>query len=81
MQVLVSLVWSTLPPDGRGNLLRWAAKSGQGELLELLLTRGADPGLEDDQGRTAADLAREAGHDDLAGRLQEASGAPRAPET
>jgi uncharacterized protein len=39
------------------------------ELVELLLAHGADPALASDQGRTAADFARERGHAELADRL------------
>lgn len=42
-----------------------AAQSGDSSLLDLLLARGADPTLRDDEGRSAADHASAAGHDDL----------------
>ncbi len=45
-----------------------AAVGGWSEILERLLTAGADPSLEA-EGKTAADLAREHGHADLATRL------------
>jgi uncharacterized protein len=38
-----------------------AAQSGDSELVELLLERGADPDARLDDGRTATDLARDAG--------------------
>lgn len=46
-----------------------AAQNGDAPLLELLLARGADPTLRDDEGRSAADHARAAGHEDLVVRL------------
>jgi ankyrin repeat protein len=50
--------------------LHAAASSGRGELVELLLARGADAGAETDLGRTAADFAAEKGHSELADRLR-----------
>jgi ankyrin repeat protein len=44
-------------------------------MVDLLLERGADPALTNDQGKTAADVAREHGHTELANRLE----APAAP--
>ncbi len=41
-----------------------AAQHGDAELVELLLGAGADRGVRLDDGRTAADLARESGHAD-----------------
>ena len=46
-----------------------AASAGQQDAVALLLEHGADPALRDPAGRTAADLATEAGHSDLARRL------------
>ena len=46
-----------------------AASAGQQDAVALLLEHGADPALRDPAGRTAADLATEAGHADLARRL------------
>jgi uncharacterized protein len=46
-----------------------AAQNGDAPVLELLLARGADPTLGDDEGRSAADHARAAGHEDLVVRL------------
>ncbi len=42
--------------------LHSAAAAGKGEAVALLLERGADPGQADDQGKQAADYARERGH-------------------
>ena len=46
-----------------------AAHHGDVALVELLLGYGADPAVADDNGRTAADFAREGGHEELAERL------------
>ena len=46
-------------------------------MVALLLQYGADPALRDREGRTAADLAREAGHNALARRLSTDSEAER----
>lgn len=43
-----------------------AAAANRRDLAELLLAHGAQPGLTSDQGRTAADFARERGHAELA---------------
>jgi ankyrin repeat protein len=49
--------------------LHQAAQHGDGELAELLLAAGADRDIRLGDGRTAADMAREAGHEGLAERL------------
>lgn len=49
--------------------LHQAAQHGDVELAELLLAAGADLDIRLDDGRTAADLALEAGHGGLAERL------------
>jgi ankyrin repeat protein len=43
-----------------------AATANRKDLAELLLARGADPSHSSDQGKTAADFARERGHTELA---------------
>lgn len=48
-----------------------AAGQGDVELVELLVAHGANAALVDDQGRSAADRAAEAGHESLAARLRE----------
>ena len=50
--------------------LHSAAQNGDDALTELLLGHGADPTLETDDGRSAAVIARTAGHDELAQRLE-----------
>ncbi|HET6231002.1 MAG TPA: ankyrin repeat domain-containing protein [Longimicrobiaceae bacterium] len=49
--------------------LHSAAMHGDDEMVSLLLDRGADPALPADDGKTAADFARTAGHATLADRL------------
>jgi uncharacterized protein len=56
-------------PNGRGGLgftpLHTAAQNGDAALVRLLLERGADPGVAADDGLTAADRARDAGHEEV----------------
>ncbi len=54
-----------------------AAAAGHADAVGLLLESGADPALRDRAGRTAADLAAEAGHATLAQRLKTAAEAER----
>lgn len=60
----------TVGRGGPGALLRGAARLGHRDVVDLLLRAGADPGLRDPRGRSAAELAREAGHADLADLLE-----------
>ena len=53
--------------------LHSAAQNGDEALAELLLGYGADPARETDDGRSAAAIARTAGHDQLADRLEQRS--------
>ena len=55
-------------PDGVTPLMA-AAAGGHETVVELLLKRGADPALRDQQGHSAAAHARAAGHTHLAERL------------
>src|SRR6187200_2907574 len=50
--------------------LHEAAQSGDVAMVELFLSAGADPAVLTDDGRSAPDLARAAGHVDLAARLR-----------
>jgi ankyrin repeat protein len=50
-----------------------AAFNGQIDMAETLLRHGADRGLEDSNGHTAADHARAGGHAALAERLRSAT--------
>lgn len=50
--------------------LMGAASAGREDIVLLLLSRGADPALVSEDGKTAADVAREHGHAELADRLQ-----------
>ncbi len=49
--------------------LHAAAQHGDEPLVELLLAHGANPALAADDGRAAAEFARDGGHGDLAARL------------
>jgi ankyrin repeat protein len=51
--------------------LHEAAQNGDPEMVELFLSAGADPLMATDDGKTAAQLADEAAHPDVAGRLRE----------
>ena len=50
--------------------LMGAAANARLEILDLLLAHGADPSMKTTEGKTAADLAREHGHADVAARLE-----------
>ena len=52
-----------------------AAQHGDMELLELLLSAGADPSAATEDGATPADMAGAEGHVDAAHRLREVAGA------
>ena len=56
--------------------LAFAVRGGHAEAVRLLLERGADPGVRDPDGKTLADLAREAGHDGVAQLLEAAAKDP-----
>ena len=49
--------------------LMGAAGAGRDDMVSLLLAHGADPALRSDDGKSAADIAREHGHTALAERL------------
>jgi ankyrin repeat protein len=55
--------------QGGFTALHAAAAHGDIPLVDLVLAHGADPSLPTDTGEVAADLARSAGHADLAERL------------
>ena len=50
--------------------LMGAAANARTGLMEMLLSRGADPSMKTTDGKTAADVAREHGHADIAERLE-----------
>ncbi len=52
--------------------LMWAAGYGKTETVRALLAAGAKPGLKDDRGKTALDIAREANFPDTAKVLETA---------
>ncbi len=51
--------------------LIWAAREGRASTVKLLLQRGANPDLRDAEGKTAAERAREQGHEAIAHMLEE----------
>jgi ankyrin repeat protein len=55
---------------GGWTALHAAAQHGQVDRIDLLLERGADPSLPTEDGRSAADLADEQGHADVAAYLR-----------
>lgn len=57
-------------PDGTSPLMM-AALSGKRAVVDLLLAAGADPGMQNAQGLSAADWARSANHDQLAAYLEQ----------
>jgi ankyrin repeat protein len=62
------------PQSGGFTPLMSAAQNGDERAVNLLLARGADPTVTDDQARSAADHAAASGHEKLAGRLRERVG-------
>ena len=46
--------------------LMWAAGQGQADAVRLLLERGAQRDLRDDRGLTAAEIARQTNHAEIA---------------
>jgi ankyrin repeat protein len=59
--------------------LMGAGASGNNDLADLLLSRGADPSLVSEDGKSAATIAREHGHTALAERLETLAAAGRRP--
>lgn len=62
------------PQRGGFTPLHGAAHRGDADLVDLLLAQGADPRLASDDGRLAAQLAIDAGHQAIAARLARGAG-------
>ena len=65
---------NTTTAEGNYSALYIAAKNGHEEVVGLLLRAGADPTLEDDQGRDALQRARTFGHTGVAQMLEVSGG-------
>lgn len=61
--------WTDRKND-QGTALYVAAREGHEDIVDVLREKGADPGFRDRIGRTAADVAEERGHRDLAKKLR-----------
>lgn len=74
MSIVRALVEAGAPVNARSGsgttALHTAAFLGDMEVAELLLSRGADPRIASNDGKTPIDLARERGHAALAERLE-----------
>lgn len=69
------LLGNEADPNGRNaedgtTPLMWAANTGRKSYVDLLLERGADAGLEANDGWTAGEAARMAGHEEIARILE-----------
>lgn len=64
--------WSETRPMGSGTALFNAGGRGNRKSIEYLLKKGADPTIKDQEGDTAAQLARYKGYDDCAELLEAA---------
>ena len=58
------------PEDGTTALM-WAANNGLKSIVEFLVERGADPSIAANDGWTAGEAARMAGHVDIADKLEQ----------
>ncbi|EEF41481.1 protein VAPYRIN [Ricinus communis] len=63
--------------DGRTVLYR-AAANGDRRMVEMLIEMGADPTIADDRGRSAFDVARDKGHEEIVGILEQGEDVLRA---
>jgi ankyrin repeat protein len=72
---LAELLRAGTPVNGRLEneltLLMWAAAYGHEATVNLLLAQGAERGLKDNRGKTAADMAREGNHLNVARLLDQ----------
>jgi ankyrin repeat protein len=74
-EILEMLLERGSDPNGRNmndgsTALMWAANTGRKSYIELLLEKGADAGIAANDGWTAGEAARMAGHDELARLLE-----------
>jgi len=57
--------------DGAGRTaLHYAVGAGDGDMVDFLLDRGADPNIADSSGRTSLHVAEDTGRDGIAGKLR-----------
>lgn len=63
----------THDPNYGETALMLAARNGHTEMVDFLLSRGANPDVQNDRGKTAETLAQESGHGDIAALIAEAS--------
>jgi ankyrin repeat protein len=70
---------TTTRVSGEGSILFVAAANGNRRAAEFFLARGVNPAEKNDKGQTAADVARNSGHKELAALLERggAKGKPR----
>lgn len=74
LRVLVEAGFPVSAPEESASALHFAAAAGASEVVELLLARGADPGVKDPEwGATPAGWAANFGHAELAARLEAAT--------
>eukprot|EP01036_Dinobryon_divergens_P025348 gene25347-33885_t len=59
--------------------MHWAARFGHRDVVALLMHWGADPNLVDQYGKTALNVAKDKGHDDIVAAIEKALDAFRRP--
>jgi len=71
--------WDERKLDDMGTALYKAAAGGRGDIVDVLLEKGADVRFRDRTGRSVADVAKENGHADIVKRLRPRNAAPEMP--
>ena len=71
MELLRAGTQVNAPLENDLTLLMWAAAYGGESSVRLLLAQGADRGLKDKRGKTAADMAFEGNHLDIVALLKQ----------